>query len=186
MTKISISLILLLLASITINCFVFLNNKPDQIIGVNWPAGTKWVEVVHDATIQIMVSDSPDRMGIEYDVEKSSLTLKKFFHAAIAWKDNGFVNIVSWGPLSNGAYMTRINEANKSVIYSIRLLGIGPVDHSQYSNSVSVYLNRDLVMTIGREGAGNYNEIRRIKDGSLVYINQNFKGFPQYNILTVK
>lgn len=139
-----------------------------------FPAGTQWTEVIADPTIRLVHVENYSYPVMTYNVTERSITMSKNFDAAIAWGDHGYTNIVAYHPLSNGATLVRVEDATKRIVYSTSIYGVGPIDHSQYSNRVSVFTNHDLVMIIGVEGAGNYREIRRIVDGSLVAVDQSF------------
>lgn len=139
-----------------------------------FPAGTQWTEVVADPSIRLVRVEKYNYPVMTYNVAERSITMSKNFDAAIAWGDHGYTNIVAYHPLANGATLIRVEDATKRIVYSTPIYGVGPIDHSQYSNRVSVFTNHDLVMIIGVEGAGNYREIRRITDGSLVVVDQHF------------
>jgi len=139
-----------------------------------FPQGTEWTTVVADPGIHIVQDEKDTYPVIRYNVTERTVTMSKYLGSAIAWADHGYTNIVVYHPLASGATLIRVDEATKHIVYSTPLYGVGPIDHSQYGNRLSVFMNRDLVMIVGTESAGSYREIRRIADGSLILVNQQF------------
>jgi hypothetical protein len=139
---------------------------------VPYPADTKWVQVGMDPTITIHHNDGMPL--VNFDAATSSITIARSFNCVIAWKEGIYVNMVVYNGNSNGAVMIRVIPSETKVVYFTSLVGIGQIEHSQYHNDLDIYLNKDLVMIVGRESSGNYKEIRRIADGSLINVSQEY------------
>lgn len=151
------------------------------------PAQTTWVQVGSDPAITIDRIDGFNLPAITYAVAAGTITIDRNFQDVIAWKEGVYLNLVAYSPLSTGASLIRIIPAQKRIVYFAAINGIGPIDHSQYHNDIDVYLNEDLVMIVGREGAGSHKEIRRIADGSLINVSQEYNaGFKMPDFMRIK
>jgi hypothetical protein len=139
------------------------------------PANTHWKEVVEAKTTVTFRRDI-NLPFVSYDTGSDTLTINDNFSTAIIWhSDNkNFLNFVTWSGLSTGAMMGRIDLSNKKGIYLIGLIGLGPLDHSQYRNSIRVFENKEFVQIFGTETFGTYSEVRNLNDGKLVNISQNY------------
>lgn len=152
-----------------------------------FPHDSAWVEVVPDPTIHIVHAGNHGGLPlISYDTATRTVTTNDTYHALIAWSDHGCTDIVAYNGLECGAYLVRFDDAARKIVYATDVRGIGRLDHSQYWNDVSVYLNRDLVMIVGTESAGAYREIRRLDDGSLILTDQSFNRAWKQNLVEVK
>ena len=176
------SLIIALVAlslSVSVNVFMFLKLKSqsrnDQCMP--WSGPANWLEIHSDQSIPINYSNSNNLPFLEYDCDVGVITKNTFANSVIVWRDGECMMILLYSSVGSGCNLARIDTKNKSIVYFTPLYGIGPVDHSQYKNRVRVYKNDDLIMIVGNESAGNYREIRRIADGSLILVEQKYMDF---------
>ena len=188
MNKYTITLLATILLSISLNIYLFKNfsSKSEDNSNIPWPSESNWQEIESDKTIPVKYTESNMWPMIEFDCKTGTITGTKHSDSIIAWKDEKYLMIVSYGPISSGCNLTRIDTGSNSIVYYARLNGMGPIDHSQYGNRVRVYKNEDLIMIVGDEAAGDYREIRRISNGSLILVNQNFKNFNSPPFINIK
>jgi len=162
---------LLLFILIALNCSC--SDKPAAPVVSFQPAPSIWNEIITDKTI-VIDGKIDDYHVFIYDIEKETIHLNKQFRTAIVWKDGDYRNIVCYCPISTGGILTRVNAITKNVIYSIPILGLGPIDHSQYGNDIHLYMNGRVLQIHGDESAGKYDEIRSIDDGKIINISQQY------------
>ena len=76
--------------------------------------------------------------------------------------------LVSWGRISSGARAAAFALESGAQLWSTTLEGIGPQDHSKYSNVIQIELEgEDVLVVRGVESHGRYTEGRSISDGAL-------------------
>lgn len=79
--------------------------------------------------------------------------------------DDDCLYYVDYCPIANGATLHKVNLKNGSQLFEQRVVGIGPVDHSKYSNVISMRLAASILVIQGQESAGSYVEMHEKSDG---------------------
>lgn len=77
------------------------------------------------------------------------------------------VLLVSWSRISSGARARAFERSSGSLLWDIALEGIGPQEHSKYSNLVQIHVERDTLLVFGDEAHGRYAEARALESGAL-------------------
>lgn len=75
--------------------------------------------------------------------------------------------------ISSGCEVRAFDLKSRSERWSTSLKGIGPVDHSQYSNEVRIKQKDHTLVVYGKEAAGNYVEILNLSTGKQI-VNRSF------------
>lgn len=102
----------------------------------------------------------------------------RWMSAAIDWVDRGAVVVhedqlvvVTWSRIANGAWAEARDLATGEVRWNVELEGIGPQDHSKYSNQIEVDYDAEggTIDVRGLESHGRYIERRSIDTGDLIW-----------------
>ncbi len=99
---------------------------------------------------------------------KLKLTGSGFCGNAAMVKRQRTLYVVAYCSISTGATLHAINASKGRRKWSKHLVGIGPVGHSKYFNSVQVELRRGLIVIYGNEASGKYVEARDPANGQLI------------------
>jgi hypothetical protein len=81
--------------------------------------------------------------------------------------DGRHVVLVTWSRIANGAHARAWTLADGALGWERELEGIGPQDHSKYSNLIQLDLEDGLVIVRGLEAHGRYVEAIDVASGSL-------------------
>jgi hypothetical protein len=84
--------------------------------------------------------------------------------AALA-ADDAQVYLVRFGLITSGATVTAYDLGSGSPRWERRLVGLGPIEHSKYSNRVQLRVERDRLSVFGWEAAGKYVEVLDTRTG---------------------
>jgi hypothetical protein len=71
-------------------------------------------------------------------------------------------------PSSSGCTLIATDLETGKQLWKSHLKGIGPIDHTKYSNSVILELDKDVIRVWGKEAFGDYLEIVDRKTGKTV------------------
>jgi hypothetical protein len=95
-----------------------------------------------------------------------------------SWKGHGrspfvFVSehvlvFAEYNPHASGCRLIAQDLESGKRIWEARLQGLGPVEHSAYSNRINLRGHQDHVTVLGSEGAGNYTEQVDLKTGKTI------------------
>lgn len=85
---------------------------------------------------------------------------------ALALAD-GLVVLVTWSRIANGARAHAFERETGELVWAREIEGIGPQDHSKYSNLVQIVVNEGLVIVHGDEAHGRYSEALALDSGAL-------------------
>jgi outer membrane protein assembly factor BamB len=67
---------------------------------------------------------------------------------------------------STGCTVVALDALNGAIVWQTRLIGLGSVGHSKYTNRVQIRLGADHLTVYGDESAGRYTEILDPVNGS--------------------
>jgi hypothetical protein len=81
--------------------------------------------------------------------------------------DGQRVVVVTWCRIANGARARAWTLADGTLAWDRSIEGIGPQDHSKYSNLIQIALDGELVLVRGQESHGRYVEALELDSGAL-------------------
>ena len=135
---------------------------------------TRWAERVDDPSVKSKTGATWDLPAVRYSIKDELLTFNAEYSQRVIWKDEGWLTFVIYNGNRTGGRIGRIDVAQKRVVYLIPIVGLGPVDHSQYANSISVFTDASHIKLIGQETHGRYEEVRDLRTGALVHLSQAY------------
>ena len=139
------------------------------------------------ATVEVGLDDGGScRFEHDEDARRSTLSCSAGSKSGDAWQreveadfigrgalqvseDGSRILLVSWCRIANGARAAAYDRQSGALLWSTALEGIGPQDHSKYSNLIQTRVAGELLIVLGRESHGSYREARAIADGALVW-----------------
>jgi hypothetical protein len=77
------------------------------------------------------------------------------------------VLLVSWSRIASGARARAFERTSGRLLWDLALEGIGPQEHSKYSNLVQIHVERGQLLVFGDEAHGRYAEARALESGAL-------------------
>jgi outer membrane protein assembly factor BamB len=129
----------------------------------------------------IVVADGAGRCTFSYDDDEHSATTACEQGGAEAWShedDDAFMEdaalalhggtlyVARFSDIATGCTVTAYAEANGDERWSTRLVGLGPIGHSEYLNKVELRITDDgWIAVFGWESAGRYVEVLDPRDG---------------------
>ena len=81
--------------------------------------------------------------------------------------DGQRIVLVSWSRIANGARARAWSLADGALLWDRAIEGIGPQDHSKYSNLIQIERADELLIVRGREAHGRYVEALALATGEL-------------------
>jgi hypothetical protein len=67
--------------------------------------------------------------------------------------------------IASGASIVKVDLTTGKRVWTARLQGLGPIDHSRYRNRVRIEVGADVVTVHGEEAEGNYVELVDVASG---------------------
>lgn len=73
-----------------------------------------------------------------------------------------------WNPNGSGGEIVQVSLDTGNEVWRTPLQALGPIQHSAYSNRLTLAVNDDVVSEFGLESSGRYFEIKDINTGDTV------------------
>jgi hypothetical protein len=107
-----------------------------------------------------------DQLSIRFCKEpgKPILALEGHHASAFLGKD-GVLYFADFNPSSSGCALVAFDLADKKELWKTHLKGLGPIEHTKYSNRVALDFVGNAVKVLGHEAAGDYIEFVDLKTG---------------------
>jgi hypothetical protein len=142
-----------------------------------------WSLTRFQAEYQVDVIKKPNTFGqltIRFSKEpgKPILTLEGHYASTFLADDN-VLYYAEYHPSSSGCALVAFDLANKRELWKTHLKGIGPIDHTKYSNHVALDFVGGAIKVLGHEAAGDYIEFVDLKTGKTAGHRVFRKGFPE-------
>lgn len=106
--------------------------------------------------MQVRISDGSQNL-LKWDTHRFGAFVIK--DEVIVYADFSFV--------ASGCELIAFDLKDQKQLWRVTLKGVGPVSHSEYVNRINLELRRDQVVVYGKETAGQYIEVRNLKNGEL-------------------
>lgn len=146
-------------------------NAPEEYPSIGW----EWEPDVRQARNQV---EDPAGARYEFEAEPEPRVTRTAppgwstavprlpgLEAALA-ADESRIYVALYSGASTGGMVVALDTRTGVVAWHTRLIGLGSVGHSKYSNRVQIRLNGDRLTVYGNESAGRYTEILDTANGS--------------------
>jgi len=88
-------------------------------------------------------------------------------HTVFVVKDH-ILYYAEYNRISTGCNVVAVDLTNGKQLWKTGLKGLGPINHSSYSNAVALELVEGAVKVLGHESKGDYIEFVEMKEGKTV------------------
>lgn len=133
------------------------------------PSGEVELALPEGGRCRFVAESSQDRATLECSgANPWQLELDADFvgRGALALTDTQLL-LVSWCRIASGAHARAFERTSGKLLWDVWLEGIGPQEHSKYSNLVQIHVERDMLIAFGNEAHGRYAEARALDSGAL-------------------
>jgi hypothetical protein len=125
-----------------------------------------------DGTCRFESSDdeTPSTLSCERPLGSTKWTLQldsDFVGRGALVSDGARVVLLTWSRIASGARARAFALADGAILWDRPVEGIGPQDHSKYSNLIQLGLDGDVVVIRGQEAHGRYIEALELTTGAL-------------------
>ncbi len=110
-----------------------------------------------------------ERVLLRVDVWESTRTGGKYFSRTAIARSGSLVLVAEFSPIATGCAISAYDLENGMSVWHTDLEGLGPIDHSKYSNRVQMEVIDRVLVVRGWEAAGHYIECLSIADGHRVW-----------------
>ncbi len=109
------------------------------------------------------------RVLLRVDVWEVPRTGGRYFSRTAIARSGSLVLVSEFSPISTGCSISAYDLESGMKVWHTDLEGLGPIDHSKYSNRVQMEVIDRVLVVRGWEAAGRYIECLSISDGRRVW-----------------
>ena len=126
---------------------------------------TTYLAVFVKFTNQLVVYRQQGKDSIRVPIWNSNSPIED---RATLLEHGGYLYIAAYSSTLTGGRVICVNTTTKQIKWEQRLLALGSVMHSKYSNHINLEASEATLKIIGKESAGRYVELRQLGGGALI------------------
>ena len=156
-------------------CMICISNK--TLAQENWNWSDEKTSIVHyflngsnEYQIELVRGVMADSWDMQVRISDGSQNLLKWDthrFGAFVIKDEVIV-YAKFSFVATGCELTAFDLKDQKQLWRVTLQGVGDVTHTEYVNRINMELRRDQIVVYGKETAGQYIEVRNLKNGELI------------------